>query len=270
MTTIPTIEDLMRALDENPELLAAMRARLLTRELLALPATVARNTELITQIAEQVAQNAKLIAQNAGKIDRNSERIAQLTSETNRRFEETHAVINDLKEETNRRFEETNAVINDLKTEMRDGFQSIRRDIGILKAAHARNVAEREASAITDALGLRRVRNLNYDDLRDLSLRGDTSGLSANVLMSFRRADLVMEAADSADATCYVAVEVSYTANGRDTQRAVRNAEFLTRFTGHPAHAAIAGVNRDNRIVELVESGALFWHQLEPEDLESD
>ena len=210
MTTIPTIEDLMRALDENPELLAAVRARLMTRELLALPATVARNTELITQIAEQVAQNAKLIAQNAEKIDRNSERIAQLTAETNRRFEETHAVI------------------NDLKTEMRDGFQSIRRDIGILKAAHARNVAEREASAITDALGLRRVRNLNYDDLRDLSLRGDTSGLSANVLMSFRRADLVMEAADSADATCYVAVEVSYTANGRDTQRAVRNAEFLT------------------------------------------
>ena len=37
MTTISSIEDLMRVLDENPTWLEAMRARLLTRELLELP-----------------------------------------------------------------------------------------------------------------------------------------------------------------------------------------------------------------------------------------
>ena len=42
MTTINNIEDLIRLLDEHPEWAEALRARLLTRELLELPAVLAR------------------------------------------------------------------------------------------------------------------------------------------------------------------------------------------------------------------------------------
>ena len=51
MTTFNNIDDLLRILDENPQLLDAVRARVLTRELLALPETVARLTERVDQIA---------------------------------------------------------------------------------------------------------------------------------------------------------------------------------------------------------------------------
>ncbi len=45
MTTINNIEDLIRLLDENPEWAEALRARVLTRELLEVPQTLARFIE---------------------------------------------------------------------------------------------------------------------------------------------------------------------------------------------------------------------------------
>ena len=42
MTTINTIEDLIQILDEHPRWLEALRARLLTRELIELPEKFAR------------------------------------------------------------------------------------------------------------------------------------------------------------------------------------------------------------------------------------
>ena len=67
-----------------------------------------------------------------------------------------------------------------------------------------------------------------------------------------------------------IAVEISFTANGRDTTRAVRNAGFLTRFTGKCSYAAIVGLNRDNRLQGSIETGEVLWYQLEPELLEAE
>ena len=85
---------------------------------------------------------------------------------------------------------------------------------------------------------------------------------------SFYSADLIMEAAGQDGETCYIAVEISFTANGRDTRRAIRNAAFLTRFTGKRAYAVVAGMYKDNRIQSTIESGDVFWFQLDAEDLE--
>ena len=79
-----------------------------------------------------------------------------------------------------------------------------------------------------------------------------------------------MEVTDGEGETCYVAVEISFTANGRDTTRAVRNAGFLSKFTGKWSLAAVAGLRRDDRIDESIESGEVFWHQLDPSDLEAE
>ena len=74
-----------------------------------------------------------------------------------------------------------------------------------------------------------------------------------------------MEATDEAGESCYVAVEISFTANGRDTIRALRNADFLTRFTGRNAYAVVSGLRRDDRITDSIDTGAVFWYQLDPE-----
>ena len=98
----------------------------------------------------------------------------------------------------------------------------------------------------------------------------DTTAIDGGSLLSFRSADLIMEAVDAAGETCYVAVEISFTANGRDTRRALRNADFLTRFTGRTSHAVVSGLKHDDRIKEIIESGAVSWYQLDPGMMEAE
>ena len=107
---------------------------------------------------------------------------------------------------------------------------------------HTREVAIREAPIIVWDMGLKWTKTLTQDDLGALLARADTSGIPTNELRSFRRADLVIEATDQKGATCYIAVEISFTVNGRDTTRARRNAAFLTRFTGDRSYPAVAGL----------------------------
>ena len=135
---------------------------------------------------------------------------------------------------------------------------------------HAREVAIREAPIIAWDMGLKWTKTLTQDDLGALLARADTSGIPTNELRSFRRADLVIEATDQKGATCYIAVEISFTVNGRDTTRALRNATFLTKFTGDQSYPAVAGLHRDDRIHGLIDSGEVFWYQLDPEVLEAE
>jgi hypothetical protein len=148
--------------------------------------------------------------------------------------------------------------------------KSIRDDLVPIKDAHTRNVTLREADLIAEDLGFTLVRTLNQADIRALVQAQNTSDIPANELRSFRRADLIMEATDGTGETCYLAIEVSFTANGRDTTRAVRNAGFPSRFTGRRYRAVVAGLHRDRRIQASIESGAVSWYQLDPQALEAE
>ncbi len=149
-----------------------------------------------------------------------------------------------------------------------NSIQKLRNEIAPIAAAHVRNAAIDDAFMIADDLGLRYPRTLTREELWEFSESADTSDISTSDLRSFRRAHLILEAADKDGETCYVAVEISFTANGRDTVRAIRNADLMTRFTGKRSIAAVAGLYKDNRINEALESGSVFWHQLDPEQLE--
>ena len=141
-------------------------------------------------------------------------------------------------------------------------------DVGVLKGAHARSVAVQQADMIAEDMGLSLVRVLSRDDLRALTPSQGVADIPAGRLRSFRLADLVMEAAGPDGETSFVAVEISFTVNGRDTARAVRNAGFLGRFTGRPARAAVAGRRLDERIRDRLEPDGVFWYELSPESLD--
>ncbi len=143
-------------------------------------------------------------------------------------------------------------------------------NVGNLKGAHAKSVAKEEADIIANSLGLRLTRLLTGQEVGELAVGQDAADLPRNELLSFRRADIVMETADADGAPCYVAVEVSYTVNGRDTTRAIRNADMLTRFTGKPARAVVAGLQIDDRVRIDVESGAIFWHEMVEDVVQAD
>lgn len=234
MSTINTMEDLIQVLDEHPEWLEALRARLLTRELLELPNTLAM---FAAEMREFRAQVDRFVAATNNRLDG-----------IDARFDGVDARLDG----------------HDLM------FKRITDDLGQLKGAHARNAALEDAAIIARDLGLQRTKSLSREELLDLIDAADTANISVDDLRSFRVADLIMEAAAEDGEICYVAVEISYTANGRDTRRAVRNAEFLTRFTGKRSFAVVSGLHRDDRIQDGIESGEVFWHQLTAAQLDAE
>ena len=147
--------------------------------------------------------------------------------------------------------------------EIRHLFKLLHEDFEYLKAPIAESKAVKEVALIADFLGLALTRVLTADDLLALLRAQPLPDLPSNVRASFLRADVVAETTDEAGETRYIAVEASYTVNGRDTERAVRNAGILTRLTGKPASPVVAGCRMDDRERPRVESGEVFWHELE-------
>ena len=120
-------------------------------------------------------------------------------------------------------------------------FDRVIDDLGPLKGAHAGNAAGKEAALIARDLGLGYRKSLTIIELLNLTDAADTTDVAVNELRSFHRADLIVEVTDSDGEVCYVAAEASYTVNGRDTERAIRNAGLLTKLTGRRSHAVVAG-----------------------------
>ena len=274
MTTINNIEDLVRLLDERPQWLDAVRARVLTRELIELPQTLARFAAGTNEHFAEVDQQFDKVDQRFDKVD---QRIDKVEGEMNERFDKVDQRFDKVEGEMNERFDKVDQRFDKVEGEMNERFDKVegdisglRNDIAPLKGAHVRSAAVREAGLIAEDMGFALVQTLTSEQVRTLSQSVSTADIPAGDLRSFRRADLIMEVTDGEGETCYVAVEISFTANGRDTTRAVRNAGFLTAFTGKRSVAAVAGLRRDDRIDESIESGEVFWHQLDPSDLEAE
>ena len=215
MTTVNTIDDLVRILDEHPEWLEAVRARLLTRALLELPQTVAELAQRVDNLVQQV-------------------------SELTQRM--------------------------DAMVQRQDRMQD---DLGWIKGRIIYDIVRNDAALIASDMGFVWEKSLVPADLRRLMENQDVSDLPRGEVRSFHRADLVMQVADEEGAQHYIAVEASFTVNGRDSRRALRNAELLTRFTGLPASAAVAGVRYDWELKGSVESEQLYWYEIPSEDLDA-
>ena len=230
MTTVNTIEDLVRVMDENPEWVEALRARLLTRELLELPQTVAQSDVRLARIEENQAELTKSQAALVRGHTQLAEALARLESRQDRVLD----------------------------------------DLGWIKGRIVYDVVRSDAGLIADEMGFVWEKSLVRADLRRMTERHDVSDLPRGDLRSFQRADLVMQVVNADGAQSYIAVEASFTANGRDSRRALRNAELLTRFTGLPATAAVAGVRYDWNLKEPLESEQLHWYEIPSEDLEAE
>ena len=130
------------------------------------------------------------------------------------------------------------------------------------------DIAHDEAPFLADDMGFNYVATLSRNDLQKLIESVDTSAITRQNLQSFRRADLVIRAVDPDGTAIYITVEVSYTVDGNDIRRARRNAEYLTRLTGVPAVAAVAGVIIDPHVQDVIDDGELYWYEIPMGDLQ--
>ena len=200
MNTFSTVEELIQILDENPELLEALRSRILTQELLNLPQA---HAEFVAEMRGFVAEMREFVAA------------------------------------TNR------------------NFQRLSNDFGNFRGAYAETAVEKNSIVIVmdlsevTGLGLDELtaRNLNQKELVAMARHSDdTSDLSRGELRSFYQSDLVIEATDDNGETHYIAVEASYTCNGRDTNRELSPTRACSRDSpDSPTHPVVAGVRKGHR-----------------------
>ena len=129
--------------------------------------------------------------------------------------------------------------------------------------------AREDGPIIAYDMGLQWRRTLERNEVVQIADRARLSGAAADIprdhMRAFARADLIFKATDRSGNETYVAVEISYTADERDVTRATRHAEYLTRFTGTPAYAAIASVHTDNRIADIMTEDTPQPHGSAPE-----
>ena len=230
MTTINDIQDLVQIIEDRPEWRRELQRVLLTPDLQDTASLitetaklVAKNAESIEKLETTTAETAKLVARNAEGIAANVESIEKLDTSTKR------------------------------LTEMA-GLHS--GHFGDIRGVFISQKVVHESVLIADGMGLTFVSTLQPEDILNIwnagKAKGLTDGISREDERSFKIADLIIEAKADDGAPCFIAVEISFTVDERDTRRAIRNAEYITKFAETPAYAAVAGVSKDNRIDEVL------------------
>ena len=293
MTPEDNARAFLRLLEEDPAFREQARSLILTKELMDLPARFAtfvsettafmsettafmkRTAEfmeaqtIFNQRIEQQIDELMGFRQDQLKFNEEQRQFNEEQRQFNRRIEQQ---VNELREfnqeqrQFNRRIEQQVNELREFNEEQRQFNRRIEASIGDLRGKVARTVVLSRIEEITEYLGL------EYDDYYDrrakIQMLRDAGnlGLPYGERRSFYDSDLVVRTIDREGNPRFIALEASYTADQRDTDRASRNAGLLSQATGESAAPAIASVNNDQRIQHLVASGQVLWFPLQPED----
>src|SRR5439155_12375297 len=214
--TVEDFNDLVRILEEKPEWRAALRRQVLTDELLALPEQVAslraeterRFQELIEAQRRTDAQLAALTGQVTELVD------------AQRRTDGQIAELIEAQKRTDGQIVELTQVVRTLVD-----------DVGELKGDALENRYRNRVFAYFGRL-LRRAHVLSPDELTSLLEEAvDSGALSEAEADEVALVDLVVRGRRREDGTqVYLAVEVSWSVNLNDVERAIRRANLLAKI----------------------------------------
>ncbi len=266
---------LMRTLQEDPAFLEQVRSLMLSDELRQLPERLAQFAASVTKfIAEQQQFNVNVTNFIAEQQEFNAEQ-QQFNAEQkqfNARIDRSIARLDNFvveQKQFNAEQKQFNAEQREFNAAVTHRLQRITDDLGDLKGHVAGRLARDRADDIAASLGCRIIAQLDGADLRELVRRqDDAADIPFDQRRSFYNADLVIRVSDPADAEFYLAGEASYTADIRDVQRAQRNAEFLTKFTGLNATPLIISLRNDHAVDALIDQGVVRWFQFDQRDLQ--
>ena len=302
MVNIETIDDLVRALQHDPEVQRAVKSVVLGDGFHELPEEIRAIRETQTSILEEQRELRK--DTNALRGDTNAilEEQRELRKDTNALIETQNAML-----------ETMSVMLGDLTTlnqnssELRNDLATERQARDRFRGNYAIDTAERNPFGIMEPFargnGIRRARYqlLNGDQLQEMVDRhgkvlddlveeqaqaGVPEGFAVtdNAISSFRQADLVIEVSrrspERSPVEFYVLVEASYTGSFNDVRRACVRAKVLRRITGkavYPVTAAVALGDRldpkltTTNVTDLISNDnehVAFWYELKDENLQ--
>lgn len=267
MTTFNTVDELLDILDNNPRLREAVRIKILTEELIKLPHDFAEFKETTSTRLEGIDTQLDQHGRRLDGIDTRLDGIDTRLDQHGKRLDGIDTRLDGIDtrlDQHGRRLDGIGGNVSDLK------------------GHHTIQDARSNADYLTAEMGLAWTRTLRKLDILHIwqaaERNGLTEGIPAGDRRSFLNADIIAYALDSQGNECFIAVEVSYTVQARDTDRAIRNASYLTRFTGKPSYMAVTGVSKLEEVNDIVseenpqafdatQESIVFW--LERQDIES-
>ena len=239
---VDDFQDLLRLLDQHPEWQAELRRRVLTDELLELPA-------LVRRIAEGQIRTDEQLAKLTSRVDALTVRLDALTARVDLIAERLDALIGRVDALT----EQVALLVEAQRSTMsRVQAQGVRLDAALGDLAEARY--ERRAGAYFSHLA-RRIRVVDRSILADLLEDAvDEGRIAKGDRQDVMHSDLVLTGRRREDgAEVYFAVEVSVGIGVDDVRRAADRAAVLARL-GHPAIPVVAGERIDPEPAELARA----------------
>ncbi len=177
------------------------------------------------------------------------------------RLEDLAERLENLAETNNKQIQANADAIAQLTSEYKNAANDMGNDIKTIKGWYAENRLRQQPHVIPITLGLNFVHRLDNQELTEM-LQAHSTGISLDNQTSFKIADLITENTNPQGETVYVAIEVSFSADQEDVRRAVRNANFLTRFTGCQAIPVIASARNHPSLQRDLDSGRVHWHSI--------
>lgn len=232
---VEDFQDLLRLLDEHPQWQAELRRRLLTDELLELPALFRQLTERVDALAERMNQLAERMDQLAGRMDALTARVEQLAEAQVRTEQRIEGLTEQIKLLVDQVGDHAGRLLEwEYSHKYQAYFGHVARRLRALTSDH------RFADLIDDAVDDGRLTMAERDNLI--------------------RTDIVMEGKRRDGTEVYVAVEVSRTIDRHDIERVLDRADLLIKL-GRPVLPVVAGAHIDDEDAGLARSVGVWLVQ---------
>jgi len=245
-TSIPEIKDfrdVIHLLEEHPEWQADLRRVILTNDLLALPQQVDRLIEAQTHTDKQIQALTEAQQRTDAQLAALTIKVDALT-EAQQRTDVQLVALTEAQKRTHLQLEDLIGVVRSL-TQIVQGLVN---DVAKLKG-YGLEMHYRQHGAPFFGTAIHRPHVLSDDEATELIEAAIEQGtLSETEAEEIQRADLIVRGRRKPDGvTVYLVIEVSWTVDADDVERAARRADLLAK-TGLTVFPGVAG--------ETVGSGA--------------
>jgi hypothetical protein len=237
LNNITDFHDVVRLLEGHPEWLAELRRLVLTNDLLALPEQTAQTTRQIAALAEAQIRGDMRLTELVEAQRHTDEQLATLIRQVTVLTEMTQALTKE---------------VSTLKTDVR----TLTTDMGDLKGEGLETRYRLHGSPFFGVV-INGPTVLSMADLTNLLDQATNQGtLSEADAMELRRADAVVRGTRKGKGTpVYLVVEVSWTVDTDDVERAARRASLLAK-TGVSVLPVVAGKTVRPKAARLSQA----WH----------
>ncbi len=242
---------IIREVENDPGLKAALRAALLGDEMLELPSIVGKLAVRVEELTARVDQLAVRVEELAAAQQRTEARVEELAAAQQR----TEATLHKFMDTANRRFDRLQGQVGNLQGQvgnlegqvgnLQGQVGNLENQVGDLQGSEYERRAETNLQAILSRTGpgFRRVVKSDKESLIELFDAAVEDGritedncrdaLVANMIVEAERRDT--------HERVYVVAEASITVDAHDVERAAKRAHAISMATGVPAIPVVIG-----------------------------